>query len=935
MRLHTVSEYITSPCAVQSHFFNILRIGIVVSFFLFPSQAAYAATASINITETSVAQGVAYNVSWTSSGAASCVISGPGLSSTLLNSTGVSVTQSTTGVKNYSITCYTSGCSWAFTRTEFDTGCGGPGSCFGMCTLPGAICEDGDNNRMGGNGEPLPCNTDIYTCTGTCSTVSGTDSVTITSAPTPTVTLSAPVSIAYGSSGTLTWSSTGASSCTGTGFSTANATNNSTGVAITPVQNTTYSITCTNAFGGTVSQSKTVLVTGVPAPTVNFSASPSTVTLGGFSTLTWSTTNAGSGCVGTGFSTGGLASGNVTATPAVTTSYSITCTGQGGTDTASAEVGVTSESASAITVYDGDAKPYQVALDANANGGVPISDTSSVYAGVLERNRMCFVIDPTAYPTSLPWWTRSFTSPGNNTVIKYNGSTWSINPASGNNSKYHWMTCQTTATPDVALSGNGVAGTASITVASGSAVNLTWLSQYGSVRKGTCSAQNFATDTWVPGHYEDQWTCEPGCGTGDQQCASAPHKPLASAFSHILKFVGLKPEIAYALPPGMCNNNPVWVPGATANKPFGGSTTVNPLVTTTYTYTCANAMGTVAKSITVNVPGTTECTDLVSNGDNDTSIDGADLGCTITPPPSCVGCIPTEHSDMPDLTIGLVTQTTATQLVASTLSATVSNSSGAATGVGFTNLFQIDDNADHAAVFTTMTDPSPALNANGTDVTAISYAFPTAGVWYVRACADNNASWVGSVRETDETTTSGSANNCGATWTAVTVASSVPTASLSANPLTVASNNASTLTYTCTNSTSASISPTIGSVNPVGTNQVSTGPLSVTTAFTLTCVGAGGSSPASANVTVNVPTFNFVPPVSKLVRKGSSVNIVWTSVGATSCSVSGPGLPPPVPPALTGSVPVVINNQSTFTISCNGLPAKKMTIGLIPEFNED
>jgi hypothetical protein len=85
-------------------------------------------------------------------------------------------------------------------------------------------------------------------------------------------------------------------------------------------------------------------VYGTPAsgaPTASLSANPTSVTAGQSSTLTWSSTNATS-CTGTGFSTGNLTAGSVTVTPSITTNYSVSCTGSGGTATASATVGVSS-----------------------------------------------------------------------------------------------------------------------------------------------------------------------------------------------------------------------------------------------------------------------------------------------------------------------------------------------------------------------------------------------------------------------------------------------------------------------------------------------------------------------------------------------------------------------------------------------------------------
>ncbi|HRH24508.1 MAG TPA: hypothetical protein PK109_02885, partial [Candidatus Paceibacterota bacterium] len=170
----------------------------------------------------------------------------------------------------------------------------------------------------------------------------GTKTITLTVTdlgPAPTSSFSAsPTSVVSGNSSTLSWTSSNTSSCTGTGFSTGSATSGS--VVVSPNTSTTYSLACTGA-GGSVNKSATVTVTAPPpAPTSSFAASPTSITSGGSSTLSWSSTNATS-CTGTGFSTGGATSGAATVSPTTTSSYSLSCSGAGGTVNKSATITVT------------------------------------------------------------------------------------------------------------------------------------------------------------------------------------------------------------------------------------------------------------------------------------------------------------------------------------------------------------------------------------------------------------------------------------------------------------------------------------------------------------------------------------------------------------------------------------------------------------------
>jgi hypothetical protein len=79
----------------------------------------------------------------------------------------------------------------------------------------------------------------------------------------------------------------------------------------------------------------------IPAPTVNLTASPTSIASGGTSTLSWTSSNAAS-CTAAGGWSGpkGLTGSVTTSALTVSTSYSLTCTGTGGSASASATVTV-------------------------------------------------------------------------------------------------------------------------------------------------------------------------------------------------------------------------------------------------------------------------------------------------------------------------------------------------------------------------------------------------------------------------------------------------------------------------------------------------------------------------------------------------------------------------------------------------------------------
>ncbi|TSC69191.1 MAG: Uncharacterized protein G01um101456_292, partial [Parcubacteria group bacterium Gr01-1014_56] len=165
--------------------------------------------------------------------------------------------------------------------------------------------------------------------------------------PAPTVSLSAsPISITSGQSASLTWSSTNATSCSASGgWSGAQGTSGTQSVS--PTTNTTYTLTCSGG-GGSTSQSTTVLVTttspptSASVPTVSFSASPTSITSGQSSTLTWGSTDATSCSASGGWSGAQGTSGTQSISPTANTTYTLTCTGAGGSANQSSTVTVTS-----------------------------------------------------------------------------------------------------------------------------------------------------------------------------------------------------------------------------------------------------------------------------------------------------------------------------------------------------------------------------------------------------------------------------------------------------------------------------------------------------------------------------------------------------------------------------------------------------------------
>jgi phospholipase C len=145
-----------------------------------------------------------------------------------------------------------------------------------------------------------------------------------------------------GQSIALTWTTTNASSVTIQPSISTTALPLSGSATVTPQASTNYQLTASGP-GGTAASSVMVNVTAPPPPTpvVTLVSSPSAVSSGVPSTLTWTSTNAASVSIQPAVGTAALPlSGSVSVTPGATTSYTITATGAQMTATATATVTV-------------------------------------------------------------------------------------------------------------------------------------------------------------------------------------------------------------------------------------------------------------------------------------------------------------------------------------------------------------------------------------------------------------------------------------------------------------------------------------------------------------------------------------------------------------------------------------------------------------------
>lgn len=520
---------------------------------------------------------------------------------------------------------------------------------------------------------------------------------------------------------------------------------------------------------------------------------------------------------------------------------------------------------SGIIVYSTQSKrDYypKVKPDMLANGGI---DETAAHAypnygsPTSSGNRICYLYDPTAYPTS--WSTGGFDSPSGDYMAAWNVAQGKWIRASANsfgNSRYNYITCKTSAPPDTSLtaSATGIPAASSITVVAGTPVTLTWYSQYGQLRQGTFTATNYSLTTFIPGHYQDVTTlvCEPDYCGGDIYCAQASNDNRS--------------QLA-AVQWGTCwyEYSTEWVPDQTIARPYGGSTTVSPATTTVYTYRGTNSNGSNTSTVTVNVNALTQCNDGLDNNGNG-QIDMADPGCTDPTDPTestqCADGINNDGDAWTDLADpGCTGPTDTTESPNPQCSDGVDNDGGGDTDypadLGCSGITDTTESPNPPVPPTAnLSGPASVITGNNATLTwSSTNATSCTGTGFNTGGATSGSLSVGPLSNPPQASygyqisCSGAANPPASDTHTVNVV--VPTVDISVSPDRVTAGGSVNVSWTSSQATSCTVSGTNGfaSSGLTGTN-VSSGPINTQTTFTVTCDGAAATDYAIVNV---VPFF--------------------------------------------------------------------------------
>jgi hypothetical protein len=711
----------------------------------------------------------------------------------------------------------------------------------------------------------------------------------------PVVSLGAsPASVAAGGTSLLTWSSADALRCKANGsWSGRQPTEGS--FTTSPLQTSqSYELSCVG-LGGSTSSSATVQVeasapTPPPvAPVTTITANPTSVAVGGSSTLTWSATNATS-CTASGAWSGSKAtSGTQSVGPlSASSTFSLSCTGSGGSSSANAAVMVQQPAAAPTLTLA--ASPLSVASGGNSTlTWSSANATSCVATGDWAGTRATSGSLQVGPLTSAKAYTLACTGEGG-TVTR------SVNVA-----------IATPGAPTVTFEA------APTNVQSGSASQLTWSSTNATscTASGAWSGSRATSGTQSTGALTANGnyalTCTGAGGSASQTVAVAllPVPTLTFTASPASIQSGSASQLTWsATNATSCTASGAWTGSrATSGTQSTGALSAN----ANYTLTCTGAGGSVSRT----------------------------AGVTLLPAPTL-----TFAASPTSLQSGAASQltwstTNATSCVASggwsgTRTTSGTQSSGALTASrSFTLTCSGTGGSIARTASVTVTTPAPTvtLAASPTSVQSGSASQLTWSSTNATSCTASGA-WSGT-RATSGTVSTGaltanasftlSCTGTGGTaaqTAAVAVTAAAPTVTLTASPTSVQSGSASQLTWSSTNATSCTASGAwTGTRATSGT--LTTGALTLNASYTLSCTGAGGSASQTAAVTVSAaaPTLTLTASPTS-VQSGSASQLTWSTTNATSCTASG---------AWTGARGTsgtqstgALTTNSSFVLACAG-----------------
>ncbi len=825
--------------------------------------------------------------------------------------TGTSVVVSPAVTTTYTVTGTTAGCSG--TTTQLITVNPTP-TVTATASAP-SICV-GNSTNLSGSGASTyawmpgslsgttvsvsPVVTTTYTVTGTA--VNGcisTQTVLVTVTPGPTVTTSASSStICDGNSTTIT-----ASGATTYAWMPGSLTG--TSVVVSPTTTTTYTVTGTTAgCTGTATQ----LITVNPTPTVTVSASSSTICNGNTTTLT------ASGATTYSWMPGSLTGTSVVVSPAVTTSYTVTGTTVGCSNTATQVITVnptptvtatasspticsgsstnlTASGASTYTWMPGSLSGTTVAVSPTTTTTYTVTGTAA--NGCISTQNVTVTVNASPTVTASAS-TTSICTGGSTTLTGSGASTYLWMPGSLTGSSVVVTPAVTTTYTVTGTAANGCTDVQTITITVGAQPTVTSSASSSSICAGsstTLTAAGATTFTWMPGSLSGTSVIVTPAAT-TTYTVTGSNGPGCSNTSTLTVTVNALPTVTTsASSTTVCSGSPTTLTGAGASTYLwmpgsltGTSVVVNPTVTTTYTVTGTSAAGctnTATRTITVNALPTLTVTPVAPSiclGGSVNLVASVTGGCTYSWSP----------------TVGLSAPTSSTTAASPTITTTyVMTKTRTTTGCSNT-----------ASVVVTV-NPSPTVTATasstsictGNTVTITSSGASTY-VWNPGPMTGPSVSVSPNVTTTYTVIGTGS-NGCTSSQTITITVGAQPTVTASSSSSAICNGNSVTLTGSGTttyNWMPGSLSGTSVSVSPT-----------VNTTYTVT----GSNGPGCSNTATVSVVVNALPTVSASSSGSVCAGDLVTLTGSGASTYAW------MPGSLSGS-PVTDAPASSTTYTVTG-----------------
>ncbi|MCY1076656.1 beta strand repeat-containing protein [Archangium lansingense] len=638
------------------------------------------------------------------------------------------------------------------------------------------------------------------------------------------------------------------------------------GVYTAPGTAGTYSVRATSVANTNKYAESSVTVTEspvLPPPMITlFSAVPSTINPGEGTTLSWEATGATSLSIEPGV--GAVTGTSVSVSPSATTTYTLTATNEAGSVTATAMV----------TVRQPPAITYFAATPSTINAGQSTTLNWEVAGGAsLSIDQGVGAVSGGAGMPVSPSATTTYTLTATNEAGSVTATaTVTVNQPPAISSF--------TATPATINAGQS-------TTLSWEATGATSLSIEPGV--GTVTGTSVSVSPAVTTTYTLTATNEVGSVTATVT-VTVNQPPTISSFTASSSTInaGQSTTLSWATTGATSLSISPGVGTVT-----GTNATVSPAVTTIYTLTAMNEVGSVTATVTVTVnqpPTISSFTASSStiNAGQSTMLSWDATGATSLRISPGVGTV-------------TGTSVSVSPAATTTYTLTATNEVGSVTAM-------VTVTVNQPPTISSFTAASSTINAGQS--TTLSWAATRATSLSISPGVGAVTGTSVSVRPAATTTYTLTATNEVGSFTAtvtVTVNQPPTISSFTATPATINAGQSTTLRWATTGATSLSISPGVGAVT--GTS-VSVSP-AVTTTYTLTATNAAGSVTATVTVTVNQPpTISSFTATPSMINAGQSTTLSWATTGATSLSIS-PGVG-----TVTGtSVTVSPATTTTYTLT--------------------